>query len=59
MNIDSMLALTEISIIVIIGIVFGAVCTFLFTYKKTRDNLDRIYELEQILDKNKIWIHNS
>ncbi len=58
MSVDSILALTEIGLIVGIGIVFGAVCTFLFTYKRTAEQLDRIHELEQILDDNKIWIKN-
>mgnify|MGYP003120054216 CR=1 FL=1 len=59
MSIDSILALTEIGLTAGIGIVFGAACTFLFTYKKTTEHLDRIHELEQIIDKNKIWIKHS
>ena len=59
MSVDSILALTEIGIIAGIGIVFGATCTLLVTYKRTTEQLDRIHELEQIIDDNKIWIKHS
>ena len=59
MSVDSILALTEISIIAGIGIVFGATCTLLVMHKRTTEQLDRIHELEQIIDDNKIWIKHS
>ncbi len=58
MSMCQLLALSQISICVFIGIFFGLIIMHAINYKREKNQLNRIYELEQILDDNKIWIKN-
>ena len=50
MSMCQLLALSQISICVFIGIFFGLIIMHAINYKREKNQLNRIYELEQILD---------
>ena len=58
MSAYAILTLTQISIIVMIGMFLGATAVWLWYYRDMKKTLDYVYELEQTLNENKIWIKN-
>ena len=58
MEIVEFLTLIQISICLMMGLFFGSLIMFIWDYKQKRAAVEKIHDLEQILDANKIWIKN-